>query len=206
MPRFNVEADGQWACYSGISDGFITPFMSRTDYENWREKEYGKECIPLDEANHMSLKDSLYSMSFNKTSTEIVKCLQEAGLIFNEQEDCDEQENGRKNSLCSESENFVQNKFGYCFYSLGPCHLIYNLYVLPEYRRRGHSKRLLELAISEIRKSGYCGKICIEADPREGSIGIKELTKYYKSMGLTVLQANDQTSNAIQQKAGASHV
>ena len=54
--------------------------------------------------------------------------------------------------LYSESENFIQNKFGYCFYSLGPCPLIYNLYVHPQYRRKGHSSKLLMFAISEIRK------------------------------------------------------
>lgn len=43
MPRFNVELDGKWACYSGISDEFITPFMTLEEFEKWRDKEYGKE-------------------------------------------------------------------------------------------------------------------------------------------------------------------
>ena len=89
--------------------------------------------------------------------------------------------------LCAENENFIQNKFGYCFYSLGSFPLIYNLYVHPQYRRHGHSRELLELVISAIRKNGYNGEIRIEAKPREESIGLKELVEYYHSMGLAVI-------------------
>ena len=91
--------------------------------------------------------------------------------------------------LCNENENFIQTKFGYCFYALGPCPLVYNLYVHPQYRRGGHSRTLLKLAINEIRKSGYKGTIGIQAEPREDSIGLVDLTRYYKSMGLTVCEA-----------------
>lgn len=93
--------------------------------------------------------------------------------------------------LCSENENFIQNKFGYCFYYLGPCPLVYNLYVHPQYRRSGHSKRLLELVIGEIRKNGYAGRINVQAKPRENSIRLKDLTKYYQCMGLFVLKDSD---------------
>lgn len=31
MPRFNVEADGEWACFSSIVDAFVTPFMQKED-------------------------------------------------------------------------------------------------------------------------------------------------------------------------------
>jgi hypothetical protein len=41
--------------------------------------------------------------------------------------------------LCEEGENFIQNKFGYCFYSLKSCPIIYNLYVQPQYRRHGRA-------------------------------------------------------------------
>ncbi|BAK99728.1 hypothetical protein OBV_25300 [Oscillibacter valericigenes Sjm18-20] len=88
--------------------------------------------------------------------------------------------------LCAENENFIQNKFGYCFYSLGDQPFIYNLYVHPQYRRNGHSKILLGLVIREIRKSGYRGWVGIQAEPRENSIGLEDLTRYYKSFGLTV--------------------
>jgi GNAT superfamily N-acetyltransferase len=92
--------------------------------------------------------------------------------------------------LCSEDENFIQTKFGYCFYTLDSNPLIYNLYVRPQYRRCGHSNTLLRLAIGRIRGNGYKGDIRIQTEPRENSIGLEDLTKYYKSMGLIVEARN----------------
>jgi Lar family restriction alleviation protein len=92
--------------------------------------------------------------------------------------------------LCDEDENFIQTKFGYCFYTLEYCPLIYNLYVHPQYRHQGHSRTLLELVIAKIRKNGYEGKIRIQAKPRENSIGLADLTKYYKSLGLIICNAH----------------
>jgi len=98
--------------------------------------------------------------------------------------------------LCEEGENFIQNKFGYCFYSLKFCPTIYNLYVQPQYRRHGYSKVLLGLVIGEIRKSGYKGEIEIQAEPRENSIGLEALTQYYKSMGLIVFKGHPPEGSA----------
>lgn len=88
-----------------------------------------------------------------------------------------------------ENENFIQNKFGHCFYTLGSDPLIYNLYVHPQHRRHGHSRMLLELVIAEIRRIGYKGEISIQAEPREGNIGLADLTKYYQGMGLAIYEA-----------------
>lgn len=89
-----------------------------------------------------------------------------------------------------ENENFIQTKFGYCFYSLNSTVFIYNLYVHPQYRRCGHSRMLLGLVINEIRKSGYEGEIFIQVEPREDSIKLTDLTKYYESMGLVIYDQN----------------
>lgn len=91
--------------------------------------------------------------------------------------------------LCDEDENFIQTKFGYCFYTFDVPPIIYNLYVHPQYRRCGHSHELLKLVIAEIRKSGYEGEIRIDAEPKENSIGLADLMKYYKNMGLTIRDA-----------------
>ena len=88
--------------------------------------------------------------------------------------------------LCAEDEHFVQDKFGYCFFTLDSHPLIYNLYIHPQYRRQGHSHEILRCAINIIRESGYKGKICIQAKPKEGSIGLKDLEK---GMGLVVCKA-----------------
>ena len=84
-------------------------------------------------------------------------------------------------------EDFVQNKFGYCFYEVHETTaLIYNLYVHPEYRQQGKAKMLLMHVINEI-KAGYKGTIKIETIPRENSICLKKLSSFYEKMGLKVL-------------------
>lgn len=65
---------------------------------------------------------------------------------------------------------------------------VYNLYVHPQYRHCGHSKRLLELVIGEIRKGGYNGEIFVQAKPKENSIDLNSLIEYYQHMGLTVFE------------------
>lgn len=87
MPRYNVEADGEWACFSGIVDAFITPFMPLEDYEKWRDREYGRTQFPLHQSNSMSLKEALFSLSLNKTDEDIMKNLREAGLMHSPDEE-----------------------------------------------------------------------------------------------------------------------
>lgn len=87
-----------------------------------------------------------------------------------------------------ENENFIHSKYGYCYYYVEPnAAMIYNLYVEPEYRRKGHAKKLVEMVIREIREVGYSGEIQVEANPREGSISVERLTDFYSRMGLTNL-------------------
>ena len=47
MPRYNVEHDGYWACFSSIVDDFVTPFMPLARYEEWRTNQYGVSKPPL---------------------------------------------------------------------------------------------------------------------------------------------------------------
>lgn len=96
-----------------------------------------------------------------------------------------------------EKEDFIHMKFGYCYYTTEKSDawktgaVIYNLYVHPEYRRQGKSRKLLQYAINEIRESGYMGEIGIEATPRDDSISIDKLISFYKSMNLIVLNYHD---------------
>lgn len=83
MPRFNVEADGLWACYSTIVDGFVTPFMPKADYEQWRQGEYGKGCGLAEDANRMTLAKALWKMSIANSSDEsIMQNLRECGIFY----------------------------------------------------------------------------------------------------------------------------
>jgi len=86
-----------------------------------------------------------------------------------------------------ENENFIHNKYGYCFYSIDDAAMIYNLYVEPVYRQKGHAKNLIQMAIREIREAGYNKEIQIEARPREDSINVENLVAFYKRMGLKIL-------------------
>lgn len=86
-----------------------------------------------------------------------------------------------------ENENFIHTKYGYCFYVLdNEKYFIYNLYIEPRYRRKGHAKKLLTYVIKEIKETGYDKEIYIEARPKESSIDINLLIKFYKSLGLTI--------------------
>lgn len=83
-----------------------------------------------------------------------------------------------------------RNKFGYCYYIFHspPFEVyIYNLYVYPEYRRKGHAKKILQNIINIIRKIGYKGVIKIEAIPREHSISFNDIVSFYRSLNLHVI-------------------
>lgn len=91
-----------------------------------------------------------------------------------------------------ENENFIHNKYGYCYYYLKENEpaIIFNLYVEPEYRRRGYARKLINYVIKEIKDTGYDKDIFIEANPRENSIDLETLIKFYESMGLKIKEAN----------------
>ena len=85
-------------------------------------------------------------------------------------------------------ENFIQNKFGYCFYCVElDSAIIYNLYIHPEFRRQGNSKKLLAYVIKEVHELGHTGDILIEVKPKEDSIPAEVLEDYYKKFGLKIL-------------------
>ena len=81
MPRYNVELDGEWACFSSVVDAFVTPFVMRDDYERWRRDEYGRYRGQLEQTNRMTLREAMARLSTNKSDAEILQNLREAGLI-----------------------------------------------------------------------------------------------------------------------------
>lgn len=86
-------------------------------------------------------------------------------------------------------DNFIQTKYGYCYYEIEPGEnpIIFNLYVYPQYRRKGQAKKLLQYVINEIRSAGYEGKIDIKVSPRENSISAENLTLFYEEMKLNII-------------------
>lgn len=84
--------------------------------------------------------------------------------------------------------NFIHNKFGWCYYIFlkDDTVVIYNLFVHPYYRKRGHATKLINHIISEVRELGYKKDIEIEAEPTEGNISKEDLIKFYLSLGLKI--------------------
>lgn len=86
-----------------------------------------------------------------------------------------------------ENENYIHTKHGYCYYYIeGEEAIIYNLYIEPQYRRKGYAKQLLKLVIYLIKTFGITA-IQIECKPRDDSISLEELSRFYKSMRLQVI-------------------
>lgn len=83
----------------------------------------------------------------------------------------------------------VKNKYGCCYYAFKQDYVhIYDLYVLPGYRRQGHAKAILKEVIAIIREIGYIGSIQIVAIPTEDSIDKEALKSFYESLGLDVFE------------------
>lgn len=88
----------------------------------------------------------------------------------------------------NKTEDFLHNRYGYCYFEVKDnSALIYNLYVEPEFRGKGHAKKLLKGVISEIRRRGYKDQIMIECKPTEQGINKDRLSSLYKEMGLLVI-------------------
>lgn len=85
-------------------------------------------------------------------------------------------------------EDFIQNRFGYCFYYIKDDYAaIYNLFIWPKYRLKGHARKILQQVIREIKESGYDGSIGIETIPGDTSIDKERLRLFYEGLGLLVL-------------------
>lgn len=81
----------------------------------------------------------------------------------------------------------IKTEFGSCEYDFEVDYVhIYNLFVYPQYRRQGKAREILQLAIAAIRETGYTDEIKIVAQPKDNSIDVDKLIKFYKEMGLEV--------------------
>ena len=98
MPRYNVRNyKGKWACFSGIIDEFITPFMPKDEYEKWRIEEYGyteKDYEPAEKCNMMPVEEAILSLSLNHSGADILRNLIFAGLICTPRKDLEEEDEG----------------------------------------------------------------------------------------------------------------
>ena len=80
MPRFNVEYNNKWACFSSIADGFVTRFESKESYEEWRKEEYKENYKPLEMCNIMELKECIERMLLDSKLVDVVANLVDVGV------------------------------------------------------------------------------------------------------------------------------
>lgn len=80
MPRYNVEYNGKFACFSSIVDNFVSEFTDKESYEKWRKVEYGKSYRPLEECNRMSIEEAVLSIRIHNGHGETFKILINSGL------------------------------------------------------------------------------------------------------------------------------
>jgi hypothetical protein len=68
MPRYNVQrpSDGKWACFSTVTDSFITKWMRENRYQAWRRKEYGMMAGSLSTACKMDYEEALERQNLRK--------------------------------------------------------------------------------------------------------------------------------------------
>lgn len=106
MPRYNVEYNGKWACFSSIVDAFVTGFMNKAEYEEWRIKEFGLyDYEPAEKCNMMSMEEAVDSIRFYMERDEAIEHLIKCGLhrevceelISNSQYDRRTKREGKKN-------------------------------------------------------------------------------------------------------------
>ena len=84
MPRFNVHHNGKWDCFSSISDGFVTPFMDKAAYEEWRKVQYGiHNYEPAERCNMKEIDEAVHSIALNRDHDEALIVLLE---VFTQEE------------------------------------------------------------------------------------------------------------------------
>lgn len=81
MPRFNVEYNGRWACFSSITDSFITTFAEKEGYEAWRKIEYGlHDYVVAEKRNVMSMEEAVFSIRLNRSHEQALETLLQTEL------------------------------------------------------------------------------------------------------------------------------
>lgn len=84
MPRYNVKHNDKYAVYTSVSDGFITSFMTRDEWINWRKIEYGTSAEYDDEKdiNFKTLEESFQSMLVYNDLEDVEQEAEEMGFII----------------------------------------------------------------------------------------------------------------------------
>jgi len=88
MSRYNIEYNGKWACFSTISDLFVSPFKSKNGYSQWRLNEYGLvNLTPINQCAVATMEDAIGGASLNRSKREVIENLIWAGISESEAEE-----------------------------------------------------------------------------------------------------------------------
>lgn len=87
MPNYNIEHNGKLACFSSISDSFVTKFMDKDAYEKWLELTYGTMSYKHTEQPTAPIEYAVHSIRLNRNRDKAMKCLLECGLS---EDECEE--------------------------------------------------------------------------------------------------------------------
>ena len=81
MPRFNVEHGEKIACFSTVVDRFVTNFMEKDEYKQWRIDEYGiNNYVAYENCNLMNLSEAISIMLINESTENIYAHLVDIGI------------------------------------------------------------------------------------------------------------------------------
>jgi len=87
MPRYNVEYNKKWACFSSVVDAFVTKFMNKESYEEWRKIQYGIfDYKQAEECNMLTMEEATFAISLNRSHDEWIDHLLKSGLTEKESE------------------------------------------------------------------------------------------------------------------------
>ena len=85
MGTCNIEYKGKYACFTSVSDAFMTEFMNKDDYEEWRLSRFGDDLRPI-EYNLKSMEKAAFWIRMNRSQAEAIECLLDCGLSEEEAE------------------------------------------------------------------------------------------------------------------------
>lgn len=79
MPRYSVEYLGKWACFSTITESFITEFLDKEKYEFWCSKQF-KESNLSNNYKIIAFRKAISIIHLNRNCSETIKCLVQSGI------------------------------------------------------------------------------------------------------------------------------
>lgn len=96
MPRFNVQYNDKYAVWSSIVDGFLTDWMTKDEWIEWRGNAYGENAKYDNDINWESVFHCFYWLVIRNDIKEANKFAEDMGFTmetkYEYDEDCEKNE------------------------------------------------------------------------------------------------------------------